>query len=176
MPDVTAQLRRTSVSWYIAMPEAFADFRLPTTTEMAVTDLVFDITCAVAEDGTTFNLSDSDTDDTYSFCDESGVSRPTFYNPECTLALFRDADRAATGVFNKALQWFMFPDIPYYIIKRVGEQDNTPGTAVAVGDRLKIQNIKTDLPQDTLASGDPAYLTVEGLQQGRVSWNVKVDV
>jgi len=74
MVDVTSQLRRTSVSWYIAHPEAFADFRLPTTAEMAVTDLVFDITCAVAEDGTTFNLSDSDTDDTI-----RSVTSPVFH-------------------------------------------------------------------------------------------------
>jgi len=171
MPGITAQLRRTSVSWYLAYPEAFLDRNNPTATEMNDTDLVFDVTCVVAEDGTTFNLADSDTDDSYSFCDESGVSRPTFYNPECTLALFRDADRAATGEFNKALQWFMFPDISYYIIKRVGGQDNVPGAAVTAGDKLKMQYTKTDLPADTLSSGDPIYLTVEPLQLGWVNWN-----
>jgi len=173
MVDVTSQLRRTSVSWYAAYAEAFSNRNTPTAAEMNGV-LVTDITCAVAEDGTSFNLSDSDTDDTYSFCDESGVSRPTFYNPECTLAIFRDADRAATGDFAKALSLLMFPDAPLIIIKRVGDQDNTPGTAVATGDRLKMQYIKTDYPQDTLSSGDPAYITSEAMPQGWLNWNYEV--
>lgn len=173
MPEVTTQLRRTSVSWYAAYPEAFANRNTPTVAEMNGA-LVKDITCAVAEDGTAFSLSDSDTDDTYSYCDESGVSRPTFYNPAATLAILRDNDRAATGDFAQALGLLMFPDAPLYIIKRVGDQDNTPGVNVATGDRLKMQYIKTDYPQDTLSSGDPVYLTSEGMQQGWVNWNYEV--
>lgn len=174
MADVTSQLRRTSVSWYVAQPAAFADWRLPTASEMNNTDLVLNATCAVDEDATTFNLGDSDTNDRYSYCDESGIDRPTFYNPECTMGFYRDADRAATGVFNKVLELFMKPDHRYFIIKRVGDQDNTPGSAVATGDRLKIQDIKTDNPQDTLSQGDPVMITCETLQQGRVAWNVEV--
>lgn len=174
MAEVTDQLRRTSVSWLVAYPEAFADRNNPTTAELNNATLVFDITCAVAEDNTTFNLGDSDTDNSYSFCDESGVSRPTFYKPEATIDVFRDADRNATGIFAKALSLFQFPDIPLYIIKRVGDQDNTPGTAVAVGDRLKMQYIKTDIPVDTVSSGNPVYLEQTGLQQGWVNWNYKV--
>src|SRR5690606_32201117 len=139
MADVTSQLRRTSVSWYVALPEAFADWRSPTAAEMNDDEYVINISC-IDEDGTTFNLGDSDTNDRYSYCDDSGIDRPTFYNPEATLAIYRDADRTADGQFNKALELFMKPDHRYFIIKRVGDQDNGPEAVVAIGDRLKIQD------------------------------------
>lgn len=174
MADVTSQLRRTSVSWYVALPEAFADWRQPTAAEMNDALYVFDITCAVDEEGTTFNLGDSDTNDRYTYCDDSGIDRPTFYNPEVTLAILRDADRSADGVFNRALELFMKPDHRLHVIKRVGDQDNTPGAPVSSGDRLKIQDIKTDFPADVVASGDPVMFETTGLQQGRVAWNIEV--
>lgn len=174
MADVTSQLRRTSVSWYVALPEAFADWREPTVAEMNDGDYVMEITCAVDEDATTFSLGDSDTNDRYSYCDESGIDRPTFYNPEVTLGIYRDADRTASGEFNTALELFMKPDIRLFVIKRVGDQDNGPGVLVAAGDRLKIQDIKTDLPADTLAADDPVMISASGLQMGRVAWNIEV--
>lgn len=169
MADVTTQLRRTSVSWYLAHPEAFADRVNPTSAEFAG-DLVYDITCAVDEEGTTFQLTDSDTDDRYSYCTESGVDRPTSYNPTVELGFYRDADRTATGAFADAFNLLHFPDVPLYVIKRVGDQENTPGTAVAAGDIVSMQYIKTDYGIDTVAAEDPAMMTQGGLQQGWVNW------
>lgn len=170
MVDVTTQLRRTSVSWYIALPEAFADRTAPTSAEFGGA-LVYDITCAVDEDGTTFQLTDSDTDDRYSYCTESGLDKPTNYNPEVELAFYRDADRTATGAFADAFNLMRYPDIPIYVIKRVGDQDNTPGTAVAAADKISMQYIKTDFGIDTIGVDDPAMMTQGGLQQGWVLWN-----
>ena len=34
--------------------------------------------------------------------------------------------------------------------------------------------IKTDIPVDTVSSGNPVYLEQTGLQQGWVNWNYKV--
>lgn len=170
---VTDQLRRTSVTWLVAYPEAFADWQNPTAAELNG-PLVYEITCAVDEDGTTFSLGDSDTDDSYTYCDESGMDRPTFYNPEVTLNILRDADRTATGEFNTAFNLFRHPDIELNIIKRVGDQDNTPGAPVAVGDRISMQNIKTDVMAESLGSEEAVAFEATGLQQGRVLWQHEV--
>lgn len=171
---VTDQLRRTSVTWLVAFPEAFADWRDPQPAEFANTELVKNITCAVDEDGTTWTLGDSDTDDRYSYCDESGIDRPTFYNPEVSLGIYRDADRTAAGEFNTALNLFMFPDVDLIIIKRVGDQDNPPSAPVTAGDRVSMQHIKTDYMAEALASEDPVMFEATGIQQGRVAWQLEI--
>lgn len=176
MADVTYQLRRGPgvIGWYIAYPEAFADRNDITLAELNNEDLVIDITCAVDEEGTTFSLGDSETDDRYSYCDESGVDRPTFYNPEAEIAIYRDADRTATGQFKAALDLLLFPDVSYYIIKRVGYQDKTLAAGFEENDRIKVQYVKTDYGINTIAQGDPAMLTQTPLQQGWVNWNAIV--
>lgn len=173
MAEVTTQLRRTSVSWFVALPEAFANRAAPTAAEFAG-PLVFDITCAVDEEATTFQLSDSDTDDRYSYCTESGQDTPTNYNPEVELGFYRDADRTATGAFADAFNLLHSPDIPLYIIKRTGDQDNAPGTPVAIDDRISMQYIKTDYGVDAVAVDDPAMMTQSGLQQGWILWQFTV--
>lgn len=173
MADVTTQLRRTSVSWFIALPEAFADRSAPTAAEFAG-PLVFDCTCAIDEEGTTFQLTDSDTDDRYSYCTESGVDTPTNYNPEVELGFYRDADRTATGAFADAFNLLRSPDVPMYVIKRTGDQDNAPGVAVAVDDIISMQYIKTDFGVDTIGVDDPAMMTQSGLQQGWQLWQYTV--
>lgn len=170
---VTDQLRRTSVTWLVAYPEAFEDWRNPTAAELNG-PLVYEITCAVQEDGSTFNLGDSDTDDSYTYCDESGMDRPTFYNPEVTLSILRDADRNANGEFNTAFNLFRHPDIELAVIKRVGDQDNVPGTPVADGDRISLQMIRTDIMAESLGSEEAVAFEATGLQTGRVLWQYEV--
>lgn len=170
---VTDLLRRTSVSWYIALPEAFVDRTAPTAAEFAG-DLVYDVTCALDEDSSAMDLGDSDTDDRYSFCTESGIDKPTNYQPTVELGVYRDADRAATGAFADAFNLLHFPDVPLFIVKRVGDQSNTPGTAVAVGDKISMMSVKTDFPVDTLAVDDPAMVVATPLPQGFVLWQYEI--
>lgn len=174
MADVTSQLRRRTIRWDIALPEAFADRSNPTVAELNNADLVFNITCAVDEEGTTFSLGDSETDDRYSYCDDSGVDRPTFYNPEATLAIYRDADRAAAGQFNLAFDLLGHEDVKLFIIKRVGDSDNNAATAYALGDRIKMQYGSTDYIADILASEDPVMFEQTPLQLGFTNWNYEV--
>jgi hypothetical protein len=166
---VTDQLRRTSVTWWVALDGAFADRNAPTAAEMAG-PLVFELTCAIDEDSTTFQLGDSETDNRYSFCTESGIDRPTSYAPEAEIGFYRDADRTATGAFADAFNLMHAPDIPLYIIQRIGDQDNVPGTAAAVGDKINMQYIRTDYGVDVLNAEDPALMSQSGLQQGWVNW------
>ena len=60
------RLYRANVTFCLAHPEAFANRTAPTAAELNGA-LVKNITCALNEDGTTFTLGDSDTDDSLTF-------------------------------------------------------------------------------------------------------------
>ena len=135
------------------------------------TDLVFNITCALNEDGTEFTLGDSDTDDSITFCDKAGVSTPTFFNPTVVFEAFRDADVDATGVFNEAFNLLAFPDIEYIAVLRVGERSDT---AFAVADRIKMVGVKTDYGTDVVGNGENIRIMQTFLNNDFVNWNYEV--
>lgn len=175
----TQDLRRNSVTWKLFDVAAFADRNNPKLAEVNTTNvrLGFDITCALDEEGTTFTVGSSELDERLSFCDSVGVSRPGQVNPELALAAYRDKDRNAAGVFNRALDWLRHADREYIILQRVGDQDSGPlnGTAAApfaLTDDLRMMAFRTDHPVDTLASGDPALLSQAGLTAGWLRWNL----
>jgi hypothetical protein len=161
---------RANVTFCLAHPEAFADRTAPTAAELN-SALVKNITCALNEDGTTFTLGDSDTDDSLTFCDEGNLSTPTFYNPEVVMEAFRDADTSATGVFNEALGLLAFPDIEYIAILRVGEDSDT---AFAAGDRVKMVGVKTDFGIDVVGNGENQRISQSFLNNDFVNWNYEV--
>ena len=164
------RLYRANVTFCLAHPEAFADRTAPTAAELNG-DLVKNITCALNEDGTTFTLGDSDTDDSLTFCDEGNLSTPTFYNPEVVMEAFRDADTAATGVYNEALGLLAFPDIEYIAILRVGEDSDTN---FAAGDRVKMVGVKTDFGIDVVGNGENQRISQSFLNNDFVNWNYEV--
>src|SRR5699024_8958267 len=81
--------------FYLASPLAFADWQNPTTAELnsnptnSPNGLIWNVTCALSEDGTTFDLGDSETDDSLSFCQVAGAVNPTSYNAEVVFSAFR---------------------------------------------------------------------------------------
>jgi hypothetical protein len=165
------RLYRENITFLLARPEAFADRTAPTAAELNDTDLVYNITCALNEDGTTFTLGDSDTDDSLTFCDAGNVSTPTFYNPEVVFEAFRDADTSASGVFNEAFDLLAFPDVEYIAILRVGEDSDT---AFAVGDRIKMVGVKTDFGIDVVGNGENIRISQSFLNNDFVNWNYEV--
>ena len=167
----TTRLYRENVTFLLAHPEAFADATAPTAAELNDTDLVFNITCALNEDGTEFTLGDSDTDDSITFCDKAGVSTPTFFNPTVVFEAFRDADVDATGVFNEAFNLLAFPDIEYIAVLRVGERSDT---AFATGDRIKMVGVKTDYGTDVVGNGENIRIMQTFLNNDFVNWNYEV--
>lgn len=182
MAEFTQDLRRNSVTWKVFDVAAFADPLAPKVAELNTTNenLGLDITCALDEENSSFTLGSSDTDDRLSFCDGVGVTRPTNINPELTLALFRDEDRAANGVYNKALNWFKHVDSEFIIVLRVGPQDSGPmsnparaAKTFATTDIIRIGKFKTDFPVDTVGDGEtPAMLTINPFEQGSLAWNI----
>jgi len=164
------RMYRANVTLCLAHPEAFADRTAPTAAELNG-DLVKNITCALNEDGTTFTLGDSDTDDSLTFCDAGNVSTPTFHNPEVVFEAFRDADTSASGEFNEAFDLLAFPDIEYIAIMRVGEASDT---AFATGDRVKMVGVKTDYGIDVVGNGENQRISQSFLNNDFVNWNYEV--
>lgn len=169
----TQGLRRNSVSFYLAAPEAVADWSNPTLAELNVANdrLILDVTCALDEEATTMTIGASDTNDRLSFCDGPGIERPSGLNPEAEWTFYRDADRTANGVFNKALAMIMFPDVPLYLLQVVGDQDRVPGTAFRLSDDVRAMRVRTDFTQDNLGEDQDAMITMTWLQDGFVNWN-----
>ena len=164
------RMYRANVTLCLAHPEAFADRTAPTAAELN-SALVKNITCALNEDGTTFTLGDSDTDDSLTFCDEGNLSAPTFYNPEVVFEAFRDADTAAAGEFNEALDLIAFPDIEYIAIQRIGQDSDTN---FASGDRIKMVGVKTDFGIDVVGNGENQRISQSFLNNDFVNWNYEV--
>jgi hypothetical protein len=162
---------RENIRIDVAYPEAFAAFATPTVAELNNATFVKNITCALDEDGTEFTLGDPDTDDSLSFCDSAGNQTATFQNPTVTLTAFRDEDRAATGVFDMALQHLAFPDAPLIAILRVGYDSDV---AYATTQRLNMVGGKTDLPLSVEESGTNARLSNTILPDGTVNWGYVV--
>ena len=171
---VTQYLRRPAVRWDFYHKEAFANWRTPTAAELNTPLLGLNATCAIDEDSTTFSLGDSELDERYSYCDQSGQTRPVRFAPEASLGIFEDEDRAAAGVFNEAKKWFMFPDFEFWIVKRVGPQIKDSLATYGVNDRIKQMLVMTDNPVNELGGEDPALLTQSFLVRGQTNWNYRV--
>lgn len=176
----TQDLRRNSVTWKFIDIEGIANPAAPTLAELNSTNqrLVFDPTCALDEENTSMTIGSSDLDETLTYCDSAGVSRPTNINPELQLGIRRDTDRNANGVFNNALNWLRHVDTEMYVLLRVGDQDSgprngTPAAAFTITDDIRLVRIRTDFPVDLLGADANAMITQSPLPAGFVAWNVK---
>lgn len=161
------KLYRGTVKLAVAFPEAFANWQAPTSAELNGT-LVFDVTCAASESGTKFDLGDSDTDNSLTFCSNSGATNITFYNPEVTLEFNRAADPLATSQANTALGLLAFPDVEYFAILRLGK---APDVAFAAGDQVSLVRVHTDYITDNVGSGNNVTATQAFLPAGDLNWN-----
>ena len=164
------RLYRENVTIALALPEAFSDWETPTAAELNGA-LVYDITCALNEDGTTFDLGDSDTDDSLSFCQAAGSVSPTFYNPSVALEAFRSFDPTGSNTANTAFGLLAFPDVEYFAVLRV---NGAPDANFAVGDRVSVVRVKTDYPVDVAGAGENIRISNAMLPQGDVNWNYEI--
>lgn len=164
------RLYRENITFLLALPEAFANWEAPTAAELNGS-LVYEITCALSEDGTTFDLGDSDTDDSLSFCQRAGAQSPTFYNPEVVYEAFRSENPTQVNVANTAFGLLAFPDIEYFAILRVGKDSDQP---FAIGDRVSMVRASTDLPVDVAGAGENVRLSNSLLNKGDLTWNYEV--
>lgn len=164
------RLYRENVLLGLAFPEAFANWQAPTAAELN-SALVENITCALNEDGTTFNLADSDTDDTITFCQTAGSVTPTRQNAEVVYEAERSDDPLATNQANTAFGLLAFPDIEYFAVLRVGKDSDV---AFAIGDRVSLVRVATDYPVDVVGNNENVRLSNTFLQKGDINWNYEV--
>ena len=163
------RLYRENITFYLAFEEAFADKENITAAEMAAgitAGLVFNLTCALDESGTTFDLGEPDTDDSLSFCQSAGSVSPTFDNPEIVYQAFRSSNPTEVNTANTAFDLLAFPDVEYIAILRVG---GAPDEAVAIGDRLRPVSVSTDYPVDVIDAGENIRLQQNFLPAGWVA-------
>lgn len=168
------RLYNPAVRIFLAFPQAFEDWQNPTVAELnanptnSPNGLVFDITCAVNQDGTTFDLGDSETDDSLTFCQVAGAVNPTSLVPEVVLEVERSSDRLAVNTANLAQSLLTWRGVEMFAILSIGEE---PGADFAVGDRVKMALIATDYATDVFGTGENLRLTSDTANRGDVNWN-----
>lgn len=162
-------LFREHVTFYLSFAEAFQNIEEITDDEMndgITAGLVFNITCALNEDGTTHDIGESDTDDSLSFCQSASAVSPTTKNPEIVYQAFRSKDPTDVNTANTAFGLLAFPDVEYIAIVRVGQ---SPDETVRPGDRLRPVSVMTDYPVDDFGENQNISLTQNFLNAGWVS-------
>lgn len=163
--------------FYIAFPEAFADWQNPTTAELNAnltndpTGLVFNVTCALNQDGTNFDLGDSDTDDSLTFCQVAGAANPTTLNPDITYEIERSKNPTASNTANVAFGLMAWKGVEFFVIASVGK---SPDETFAVGDRVKMARVAIDYPTDVYNIGENVRLTQAFANRGDVNWNYEL--
>lgn len=166
---IGSKLYRGSVLIGLAVPEAFANWQAPTTAELnASNGLIWNLSCALDEGGTKFDLGDSDTDDSLTFCQAAGSTNPTFFNPDVTFQINRSTNATANDQANTAFNLIAFPDTEYFAYLRIGKSADVP---FAIGDQVSLVRVSSDYPVDNVGSGDNVTTTQNWLVAGDVQWN-----
>lgn len=168
---------------HLAAPNAFADWTHPTLAELNANPtndpngLIFNLTCALDVDNTSFNLSDPETDDTHTFCQEASDSEPMSDNVEVVFSAFRptkDTKLTDANAWNSAYLAFTllaWRGVEYYAILSVGKGPEEP---FAIGDRIKMAYVVTDWGLDEIGTGENVRITQTFGFRGRVNWNYEI--
>ena len=173
------KMLRGNVTVLAAYPEAFKDPAAPTAAELNdwfvygtnEAAMVFNISCALLDDGTVLNLTDSETDDTRTICDVGQVQNPTYKTYETSLDALRDASVTDLGTYNLFFELFNAPDRPFWLIKRIGGSNKTP---FAIGDDIQMFGVTTDLPNDLVDDNEWVKLGARFQPTGEINFNYRL--
>lgn len=167
----------------LASPLAFENYQEPTDDELNANPdndphgLIWDLTCALDTNSTTFTLGDPELDESLSFCQEAGSSEPMSYNPEIAFQFFRATEEGRIGdptKYNTAHLAFTLlaaRGVEYFAVMSVGKDPSEP---FAPGDEVKIAEVATDWGIDVVGSGENARMNQDFANRSRVAWNVPV--
>jgi hypothetical protein len=177
-----AKLLRPNVGLYVAHASVFPNgitgtsavtaeqFTAATWSGNVLTGGIVNISPAVTDDYT-LGLTDSQSDNSLSIIDNANVTTPTYNNYSATFQGFRDANLAATSVYNDFKKLFQTADNKYYLIKRIGKAHDA---AFAVGDVISVFGVTTDYGVDTYGDGNMITLGARFLTTGEVVTNVAI--
>ena len=174
------KLLRSNITVLAAYPEAFANPAKPTADELNDQfvygsnkyAMVFNISCAIADDGFTANVTDSDTDDSRRICTVGQQQNPTFQQYEVSFDAFRDGDVTAQSVDNLFLYQFNGVDRPYWIITRIGEENNE---LFAVNQDIKMFGVTTDNPNDIVEDNSMLKVGARFKYTGELNVNYRIE-
>lgn len=175
--------------WYLAGPNAVANWAAPTIAELNANPTntstqpmkIWNLSCAVNVDGSQFDLDDPDVDDSLTFCQTSGnqevLSRSAsiVFNLAQAKERWTDATQFTAGVgYNSAtlaqslLAW---RGVDYYAILSVGK---APDAAFAVGDKVKIAQVSTDWIVPDVGTGQNVSLVQTFAKRSFLNWNYQL--
>ena len=147
----------------------FANWQAPTAAEMNaanaapnLTGSIWDLSCALDLDNTTFDLGDSETDDELSFCQWAGMEEPTQLNPEIVYTAFRSTvpyEVSTPSTLNQA-------NVAFALMAHRGQEyfawmsdGKEPGESFAIGDRVSLVKVATDFGVDEVGTGENVKLS-----------------
>jgi len=172
---------------YLASPLAFADWENPTTDELNANPtndpngLIFNLTCALSQDDSQFDLDDPELDDSLTFCQSAGTSEvlsrsaTIVYTAErsklrWTPASSTDAEDGYNTA-NLAFSLLAWRGIDYFAIMSVGKASDA---AFAVDDRIKMAEVSTDWGIDLTGTGESLRLQQTFAKRTKLNWNHKL--
>lgn len=175
------RLQGTVYRFMLASPLAFADWTDPKPAELNANPnnlpdgLIFNLTCALDVDNTTFTLGDPEMDDSLSFCQSATDETPMADNVEVTYSAFRATEEeknagmgAGWNTAHLAFTLLAWRGVEYYAIRSVGEEPDAP---FAADQRIDMVRVATDWGVDETGTGEPARITQNFAFRGDVLWN-----
>lgn len=178
MADI--RLYDPAVRIYLAAPEAFADWKNPTTAELNANPtndpngLIWNLTCAIDRADSAFDLDDAETDDSLSFCQVAGTTNPTSANANFVYSAFRAknpwkvSDAASFNTANLAFSLMSHRGVEYFAIASLGRKNDE---AFAIGDELKMGRVGSVDPVDSVGTGEMVKITQNWRSLGDINWN-----
>lgn len=178
MPDIREQ-DDLVYRFYLAHPLAFADPANITVAELNQNPtndpngLIWNVTCALNTDGTTFDLDEPDYDESTSFCQKAGSQEPMAKNANVVYQFFRATDEMSTEnptMWNNAHLAFTlmaWRGQEYLAIMSFGKSEDEP---FAVGDEISVVQVATDHGVDVFGTGENVEMQQNFAQRGVWAW------
>lgn len=138
---------------------------------------IWDLSCALDLDNTTFDMGDSETDDELSFCQTAGAANPTEYNPEIVYTAFRStepwivSDPTSLNQANAAFALMAHRGQEYFAWMSDGKE---PGQPFAIGDRISLVRVATDFGIDEIGTGANVKLTQTFGFRSDILWRYRI--
>lgn len=167
MVDARATSNGNTQVWLVPV-SGIADYRSPTAAEI---NAGFDVTAAIAWDGTTFPAAtDSDDTDDRSLRDKGNATTRGAAQFEATLNFFypNDLNENVTD-YGRAFTLLRVPRVPLYVVTRVLQAPEGEYTPAAAGQWISVYRFLTDGWTNDLAEDDSYKYAVSFLTQGDVA-------
>ena len=165
----------------------FADWTNPKSAELNSNPtndpggLIWDLTCAINTDGSTFDLEDPDFDDSLTFCQVAGNQERMSENATIVFDIVRAAERwtdaesllAVDGfnTSNLAMSLIAWRNPEYLAFMSIGESPDTP---FAPGQRISMVSVAADWGIDSVDTGSKVNMVQNWAFRGDILWNYKI--